>query len=483
MANKGTLPQETLTDILSRLPIKSLTRFQSVSKPFSALINSPAFISAHLRRSSRHSSFFFRHFNNPSGSNFSFFLNNNQIGDVEVPLLGCLIRFPKIVGSCNGLVCLDISSCYARAFVLWNIARKQYSCLPSPRISDSRRAFWMVSTGFGFDRKKNDYKVVRIVSFGCEKDESPVVMAEVFSWRTFCWRVIEASIGACAIHEGQNGVVVNGGLHWLGNSAGKSGIQKFIVSFDLDTEEFRKIPIPDFPAGICVKIMGFKGSLALAFYPAKEVDVHSRHGRPGVADWIEFCVWDECDGADGKCWTKLNSIQLTTVGYPVGVANETGLIIKKLMEGQGAQFILFDPSNQYYRGMHICDASYSCDVHSYVESLVPVSGGGHDQVIEEEPSECCDIALLNCESCLKLNHKRSNRNLPTCTTKKLALPFLLFALCVLNWHLLQDSTSPPFLSSWPCAATLGLKTRRYCIKPSLVHSAVLGHFWDSSLVP
>ena len=245
----------------------------------------------------------------------------------------------------------------------------------------------MVSTGFGFDRKKNDYKVVRIVSFGCEKDESPIVMAEVFSWRTFCWRVIEASIGACAIHEGQNGVVVNGGLHWLGNSAGKSGIQKFIVSFDLDTEEFRKIPIPDFPAGICVKIMGFKGSLALAFYPAKEVDVHSRHGRPGVADWIEFCVWDECDGADGKCWTKLNSIQLTTVGYPVGVANETGLIIKKLMEGQGAQFILFDPSNQYYRGMHICDASYSCDVHSYVESLVPVSGGGHDQVIEEEPTE------------------------------------------------------------------------------------------------
>ncbi|KAJ6748781.1 hypothetical protein OIU79_029795 [Salix purpurea] len=291
MANKGTLPQETLTDILSRLPIK-------IFDPF-----------------------------------------------------------PKIVGSSNGLVCLDISSCYARGFVLWNIARKQYSCLPRPRINDSRRPFWMVSPGFGFDRKKNDYKVVRIVSFGCEKDESSVVMAEVFSWRTFCWRVTEARI------------------------------QKFIVSFDLDTEEFRRIPIPDFPAGICVKIMGFKGSLALAFYPSKEVDVHSRHGRPGVADWIEFCVWDDSDGADGKCWTKLSSIQLTTVGYPVGVANETGLIIKKLMEGQGAQFILFDPSNQNYRGMHICDASYSCDVHSYVESLVPVNGGGHDQVIEEELSE------------------------------------------------------------------------------------------------
>ncbi|KAJ6764791.1 hypothetical protein OIU74_023628 [Salix koriyanagi] len=350
MANKGTLPQETLTDILSRLPIKSLTRFQSVSKPFSALIKSPAFISAHLRRSSRHLSFFVRH-SNLYGSDHSFLLNNNQISDVEVPLLGCLTRFPKIVGSCNGLVCLDISSCYARGFVLWNIARKQYSCLPRPRINDSRRPFWMVSPGFGFDRKKNDYKVVRIVSFGCEKDESPAVMAEVFSWRTFCWRVIETRIGACVTHEGQNGVVINGGLHWLANSAGKSG------------------------------------SLALAFYPSKEVDVHSRHGRPGVADWIEFCVWDDSDGADGKCWTKLSSIQLTTVGYPVGVANETGLIIKKLMEGQGAQFILFDPSTQNYRGMHICDASYSCDVHSYVESLVPVNGGGHDQVIEEEPSE------------------------------------------------------------------------------------------------
>ncbi|CAK7324170.1 unnamed protein product [Dovyalis caffra] len=392
MAKKPTLPEETLTNILSRLPIKSLTRFESVSKPFSALINSPDFISAHLRRSSRHFSFFIRHFHNPSGSNFSFFLINNQPVDVEVPLLGSLIRFPKIVGSCNGLVCLDISSCYAMGFVLWNISRKQYSCLPSPRIDNSRGPFWMVSTGFGFDRQKNDYKVVRIVSFGCGKDESPVVMVEVFSWRTGCWRVIdgrviEESIGSCVIHEGQNGVVVNGGLHWLGNSAGRSGnIQKFIVSFDLVTEEFRKIPTPDFSAGVCVRIMGYKGSLALAYYPARGVGVYAGYGRPGAADRIDLCVWEDNGGADDKVWTKLNTMQLNTFGYPVGVTNETGLIMRKL-EGQFAQFFLCDPSNQSYRRLHICEAAFSCDIHSYVESLVPVSAGHDHQVIEGELSE------------------------------------------------------------------------------------------------
>ncbi|KAH8487626.1 hypothetical protein H0E87_026275 [Populus deltoides] len=380
MDKKTTLPQETLTDILSRLPIKSLTRFESVSKPFSALINSPDFISAHLRRSSRHFTFFIRHFHNPSGSNFSFSLTNNQPIDVEIPLLGSLIRFPKIVGSSNGLVCLDISSCYARGFVLWNIARKQYSCLPSPIISDSRGPFWMVSTGFGFDREKNDYKVVRIVGFACEKGESPVVMVEVFSWRTGCWKVIDGrAIGACVIYEGQNGVVINGGLHWLGNSAGKSGgIQKFILSFDLNTEEFRKIPTPEFSAGVCVKIMGFKGLLALAYYPSKGLV-----GRPAATDRVEICVWDDYGGADGKYWTKLNSLQLNALGYPVGVTNETGLIMRKL-DGQFTQFFLCDPSNQNYRRLHICEATYSCDIHSYVESLVPVSAGHDYRVIGEE---------------------------------------------------------------------------------------------------
>ncbi|KAJ6969683.1 F-box/kelch-repeat protein [Populus alba x Populus x berolinensis] len=205
-------------------------------------------------------------------------------------------------------------------------------------------------------------------------------MVEVFSWRTGCWKVIDGrAIGACVIHEGQNGVVINGGLHWLGNSAGKSGgIQKFILSFDLNTEEFRRIPTPEFSTGVCVKIMGFKGLLALAFYPSK-----SLVGRPAATDRVEICVWDDYGGADGKYWTKLNSLQLNTLGYPVGVTNETGLIMRKL-DGQFTQFFLCDPSNQNYRRLHICEATYSCDIHSYVESLVPVSAGHDHRVIEEE---------------------------------------------------------------------------------------------------
>ncbi|CAK9142904.1 unnamed protein product [Ilex paraguariensis] len=42
------LPQDLIVEILSRLPVKSLLRFKSVSKPWLALINNPKLISLHL---------------------------------------------------------------------------------------------------------------------------------------------------------------------------------------------------------------------------------------------------------------------------------------------------------------------------------------------------------------------------------------------------------------------------------------------------
>ncbi|KAK3019943.1 hypothetical protein RJ639_004926 [Escallonia herrerae] len=41
---------ELITDILSRLPVKSLLRFRSVSKPWCALIDGPDFIKMHLKQ-------------------------------------------------------------------------------------------------------------------------------------------------------------------------------------------------------------------------------------------------------------------------------------------------------------------------------------------------------------------------------------------------------------------------------------------------
>lgn len=56
MENKGTaiegieLPEDVLMDILSRIPVKSLLQFKSVSKYRYALIRNPNFISLHHSR-------------------------------------------------------------------------------------------------------------------------------------------------------------------------------------------------------------------------------------------------------------------------------------------------------------------------------------------------------------------------------------------------------------------------------------------------
>ncbi|KAI8535748.1 hypothetical protein RHMOL_Rhmol10G0197900 [Rhododendron molle] len=44
------LPQEILTDILSRLPVKFLCRFKCVSRSWKTLISSPYLAKTHLNR-------------------------------------------------------------------------------------------------------------------------------------------------------------------------------------------------------------------------------------------------------------------------------------------------------------------------------------------------------------------------------------------------------------------------------------------------
>ena len=45
------IPRDIITDVLSRVPVKSLLRFRCVSKPWCSLIDSPHFVKTHLNRS------------------------------------------------------------------------------------------------------------------------------------------------------------------------------------------------------------------------------------------------------------------------------------------------------------------------------------------------------------------------------------------------------------------------------------------------
>ncbi|KAJ0940146.1 putative F-box domain-containing protein [Helianthus annuus] len=56
---KISIPNEIIEDILLRLPMKSLFRFRSVSKPWLSRISRPSFTKLHLTRATHHTALFF----------------------------------------------------------------------------------------------------------------------------------------------------------------------------------------------------------------------------------------------------------------------------------------------------------------------------------------------------------------------------------------------------------------------------------------
>ncbi|XWS50361.1 hypothetical protein CRYUN_Cryun12cG0081400 [Craigia yunnanensis] len=347
MASSLSLHQNTITDILSRLPVKSLTRFKSVSKNWAHLTSAPAFVAAHLRRSSPDPSLLIRRYNTQSGWEFEICLITNPTRNhrkqlLNIPLGEPLPRFPKIVGSVDGLVCLDVSPCYASEFVLWNPGTKQFKRLIFPSIVSSKsNPIWLVFLGFGFDSFSNDYKIVRIVSFR-RNDALPFVRVEVYSWRDGVWKEIEESFDLGMLCGVQDGVVVDSSLNWVAIGLERFADRKVVISFDMGREVFKTIPLPVVTRLANVKVMSYMGLLAIAVYPL----VFAANGN----NMNRFEFWVLSDGEDGKQWTNLVVIENFSKSLvPMGTWRDREVVLKNMGFREREDYpsiFLFDPVDE-----------------------------------------------------------------------------------------------------------------------------------------
>ncbi|KAG4133650.1 hypothetical protein ERO13_D08G107300v2 [Gossypium hirsutum] len=375
MASSLSLPQNTITDILSRLPVKSLTRFKSVSKNWADLTSAPAFIAAHLRRSSTDPSLLIRRYHSQSGWDYGIWLITNPTLSyatqlLRIPLEESLPLFPKIVGSVDGLVCLDISPCYASDFAMWNPGTKQIKRLPLPLITSSRdNPIWMVFHGFGFDSFNNDYKLVRIVSFR-GNDASPFLRVEVYSLREAVWKEIEERFELALLCGGQDGVVVDGSLNWAAIGLQGFADRKVVISFDMGREVFKTIPLPPVTRYGNVKVVSYMGLLAVAVYPL----VFAANGNN--MNRFEFWVQGDCE--DGmKRWSNMVVVENFSKSLvPVGTWGDRELVFKHVgvrdRENQSSLF-LFDPVDHTTKRLPVDFVDICFQGFSYVESLVSVS--------------------------------------------------------------------------------------------------------------
>ncbi|KAI8557008.1 hypothetical protein RHMOL_Rhmol05G0300500 [Rhododendron molle] len=265
------LPLEITTEILSRLPVKSLLRFKSVCKTWYDLIKTPDFFSKHLLQT-HSTSLLVTNYNRKTQEHtmslvFNDGFHSNGPISLDFPFLN---RMPSlrsgeysredyfyIGGICNGLVCISLSP-FGYPLILCNPATRQFQEIPNSKWKwlDDHVEIKQVSFGFGYNPSGNDYKLIRIVLYSSLTEEDSF-KADVYVMRTGTWREIDADKVSVFLGEKDNlgrlgsyvlidefcaSAVLNGVFYWT--ACVMSTNEECVMSFDMGDEVFRRIRMP-----------------------------------------------------------------------------------------------------------------------------------------------------------------------------------------------------------------------------------------------
>ncbi|XP_021900938.1 F-box protein At3g07870-like [Carica papaya] len=365
-------PDDLLTEILVRLPVKSLVRFTLVSRSWRALVTSPTFVSIHLSQTktlillrlyspAHNAEIYSIHFNTADFDlcqqlDFSFRASAQSRGF-------------RIVGSCNGLLCLSD----ALGILVWNpIIRKSLS-IPNSRGEEPENSRVL---GFGFDSRSDDYKVIKLAypqipSLTMIFNNPPKV--EVYSLNSRSWRSIDAVTPPGGfIESSRKQVFLNGAVHWVAMSD-RHGYS--IVSFNIADEVFDEMPLPEIrgssssPAYFSIALLG-KHLSAFEYegfaWSNSGVGLLSR----GVSVWVmeKYGVvesWKKRFNVDFQ--QRLGSV----VGMPLEIRGDSEI----LLATNDGRLILYSAQSHHAKDVGACGKVYSCYADRFVESLVLFENG------------------------------------------------------------------------------------------------------------
>ncbi|KAL5570107.1 hypothetical protein UlMin_026682 [Ulmus minor] len=296
---------DLLIQILLKLPIKSLSKFKSVSKHWLSLISDPQF----SRRRKPFSGLFLKPLNESSPwsiPEYDFVDLTQTFSPSFAPIRS--LNFIKnnpfgitILHSCNGLfLCstkqtlLDPTERY-----VYNPTTNKYTVLPLlPRRSGS-----VLALSLAFDPSKSaHYKVVCVWRWrGHANDNNNLIQIEVYSSETGTWRLSGGPFYSQNGTAFEDGVFWNGAVHWV-------CFGEPYLFFNVDEEQPSQMPLPPVPD----ELIGFKvlryfgesrGHLHLIYfffepYPAthhfKVYELEMDYSRWFVKFWVdfsEFPVW------------------------------------------------------------------------------------------------------------------------------------------------------------------------------------------------
>ncbi|XP_028801587.1 F-box/kelch-repeat protein At3g06240-like [Neltuma alba] len=236
------LPQEIVRNILARLPVKSLIRFQYVCQDWKNLFKTPCFIAEHLHHSTQQNSLLVTdcYISKCIADTWHLSILNREMQFLEFrnpPIADTFGPLWRTIHSSNGLLCLDliITNGPYNSFMLWNPAIREVRQVPH-FINDFEKSD-DASVGFGFSPVVNDYKIVKLSLL-----DRMVVEVEVYALRTAFWRKVKLGNLEVTTIKSDHGFPCNGSIFWY-------GLKEYdrihvIVSFDIAIEVFTLIPFP-----------------------------------------------------------------------------------------------------------------------------------------------------------------------------------------------------------------------------------------------
>lgn len=226
------LPEEMVSDILSRLPIELILICRIVCKRWYAMTREPSFINKLSNSRYQPTRLILKSLGNIDTPNHLLVLNIEEHKTRHIPIEKMLVDL-QIMCSCNGLHCLA-SDKNLDPVVIYNPITRERVILPP---SNSKSVIYHQQVGLGFDPSTDKYKVVR--SYTGFISMHKVGRFEIISLGESSWR--ELSPPLSIVNRDIWAIVsCNGALYWTMNK----GIS-IIVQFNLRDEKFRVVPFPD----------------------------------------------------------------------------------------------------------------------------------------------------------------------------------------------------------------------------------------------
>ncbi|KAJ0805559.1 putative F-box domain-containing protein [Helianthus annuus] len=236
------LPTEVIEEILFRLPVKSILRFRSLSKPWLSRINDPSFTKLHFTRATaaHRSALFISAFDRSTRKRH--LLSAAHDGGPVTHLM-TLHEFDSEditeAQHLNGLVsfsCREFSMDYSQVFVVNPSTHKIFK-LAQHDLDFSKYLFGKGWYLFVFDEPKYEHKILIFWEF-VDTMEIMIYSMSNYSWRKI---IVEPPIGFTwdlLCYSTERGVCVNSVVHLM-------LIESYdILAFDLRTKKFSIINTP-----------------------------------------------------------------------------------------------------------------------------------------------------------------------------------------------------------------------------------------------